>query len=294
MAICPIKILKDEQGKDFVPLTHMRAISGGEYVTATFTAVQDSAGNFTIEHGDIVENDLKNRIVGVTFPASVSTSTSGYKLRFKNSETTYSYYSIMIEDGATNMDVTLYKSTTCLLKRNESSWQLVKTGVVDMTHPGHTILNSSGTSMTYRTNLRFNGMTVTDSSTATLVAPLVVNNLTTSSSGNGALDAYQGKVLNDKFSSYLPLSGGTLTGTLTGITINATTFKGALNGNATSADTADTAGYVTNKLTLQKNNVNTEYNGSAAKTVKIPTVHSGITVPTSSTGQDGDIYILLG
>lgn len=294
MAICPIKILKDEQGNDFVPLTHMRAVSGGEYVTATFTAVQDSAGNFTIEHADIVEADLKNKIVGITFPASVSSSTSGYKLRFKNSETTYSYYTITIEDGSTVLDVTKYKNTTCLLKRNESNWQLIKTGVVDMTHPGHTILNSSGTGMTYRTNLRFNGMTVTDSSTATLVAPLVVNNLTTTSAGNGALDAYQGKVLNDRFSNYLSLEGGTLTGTLTGTTINATTFKGALNGKATSAGTADSAGYVTNKLTLQKNNVNTEYNGSAAKTIKIPTVHSGISTPSSGTGQDGDIYILLG
>jgi hypothetical protein len=294
MAICPIKILKDEQGKDFVPLTHMRAISGGEYVTSTFTATQDSAGNFTIAHDDIEENDLKDRIVGVTFPATVSTSTSGYKLRFKNSTTEYLYYTITIEDGSTALDVTKYKNTTCLLKRNESNWQLIKTGVVDMTHPGHTILNSSGTGMTYRTNLRFNGMTVTDSSTATLVAPLVVNNLTTASAGNGALDAYQGKLLNDKFSSYLPKSGGTLTGDLTGKTINATTFVGALNGKATSAGSADSAGYVANKLTLQKNKVNTEYNGSSAQTIKIPTVHSGKDTPSNGTGQDGDIYILLG
>lgn len=294
MAICPIKILKDEQGNDFVPLTHMRAVSGGEYVTATFSAIQDSTGNFTIEHADMVEADLINKIVGITFPASVSSSTSGYKLRFKNSVTTYSYYTITIEDGSTVLDVTKYKNTTCLLKRNESNWQLIKTGVVDMTHPGHTILNSSGTGMTYRTNLRFNGMTVTDSSTATLVAPLVVNNLTTASAGNGALDAYQGKLLNDKFSSYLPKSGGTLTGDLTGKTINATTFVGTLNGKATSAGAADSAGYVANKLILQKNKVNTEYNGSAAQTVKIPTVHSGPGTPSSGTGQDGDIYILLG
>lgn len=34
----------------------------------------------------------------------------------------------------------------------------------------------------------------------------IQNNVTTSSAGKGVLDAYQGKVLNDKFSNYVPLS----------------------------------------------------------------------------------------
>lgn len=34
----------------------------------------------------------------------------------------------------------------------------------------------------------------------------IINNLTTSSAGQGILDAYQGKVLNDKFNNYIPLS----------------------------------------------------------------------------------------
>lgn len=43
--------------------------------------------------------------------------------------------------------------------------------------------------------------------------PTVINNLT-STSTTSALSAAQGKALNDKFASYLPLSGGTITGTL--------------------------------------------------------------------------------
>lgn len=42
----------------------------------------------------------------------------------------------------------------------------------------------------------------------------VANNLTTSSSGSYVLDAYQGKLLNDKFGSYLPLAGGTMSGAI--------------------------------------------------------------------------------
>ena len=180
MAICSIKMLKDELGQDFVPYTHMRAVAGGTYVQTTFGATQNSVGNFTITHDDMVENDLLNKVISVSFPATISTSSSGYKLRFK----TGTYHIIYADDGSTQLDLTKFHGTTCFLKKNASSWQLVKTGVIDATHPGHTILNSSGTNMTYRNNLRFNGMTVTDSSTATLVAPLVVNNLTTASAFN--------------------------------------------------------------------------------------------------------------
>lgn len=294
MAICPIKILKDEQGKDFVPLTHMRAVSGAEYVTSTLMATQDSAGNFTIEHEDLVDTDLINKIVGVTFPASITASTNGYKLRLKNSATTYDYFTIYIEDGKTAMDVNKYIGTVCLLRRNSDSWQLVKTGVVDLTNPGHIILNASGNALEYRSQLKFTGMNVTNNSTNTTISPVVINNLTTATAGNGALDATQGKILNEKFNSYLPLTGGTLTGSLT-----ATTFIGNLNGNATSANsaqsatTASTANKVANNLTLKQNNVNTIYNGESAKSLNIPTVHSGASAPSTSTGQDGDIYILI-
>lgn len=286
MALCPIKMLKDELGQQFVPYTHMRAVSGGTYVSTTFDATQNSAGQFTIDHDDMEEKDLLGKVVSINFPTAVSTSTSGYKLRFK----TGTYHMIYADDGVSQLDLNKFIGTTCFLKKNASSWQLIRTGVIDATHPGHTILDANGNTLTQRNNLQFNGMSVSDSSGITAVAPLVINNLTTTTSGNGALDAAQGKVLNDKFSNYLLKSGGTLTGTLTGTTIKATTFEGTLSGKATTAGTADK---VATNLTLKQNNVSTVYNGESAKSLNIPTVHSGIGTPSNSTGQDGDIYILI-
>lgn len=56
---------------------------------------------------------------------------------------------------------------------------------------------------------------------------------------------------------------------------------------------AGSATKVNNSLTLTKNNTNTTFNGSAAKTVSIPTIHYGTDEPDNSLGQDGDIYMIL-
>lgn len=56
---------------------------------------------------------------------------------------------------------------------------------------------------------------------------------------------------------------------------------------------AGSATKVNNSLTLTKNNANTTFNGSAAKSISIPTVHYGTDEPDNSLGQDGDIYLIL-
>lgn len=56
---------------------------------------------------------------------------------------------------------------------------------------------------------------------------------------------------------------------------------------------AGSATKVNNSLTLTKNNTNITFNGSAAKTVSIPTIHYGTDEPDNSLGQDGDIYLIL-
>ena len=56
---------------------------------------------------------------------------------------------------------------------------------------------------------------------------------------------------------------------------------------------AGSATKVNNSLTLTKNNTSTTFNGSAAKTISIPTIHYGTTEPENSLGQDGDIYLVL-
>lgn len=154
--------------------------------------------------------------------------------------------------------------------------------------------------------------------------------------------------------SYLPLSGGTLTGLVTSsytsttwinsangksaINLSGTGYTGWIAGNAkngrlvissypgsddklyfgymtndaitagtnaltrqmswdgsTGTLTATTfAGKMSNTLTLTKNGSNSTYNGSAATTVTIPTIHTGTGVPAASLGQNGDIYIVTG
>lgn len=117
---------------------------------------------------------------------------------------------------------------------------------IDVGGSGHTILNSSGTAMTQRSKLRFNNATVTDDAEndVTIITP-------SGTSGN-----------------YLPLSGGELTGNVTPTenntlslgtsslkfsTMYATTFYGALSGNASTATT------LANARTIN----GTSFNGSA-------------------------------
>lgn len=63
-------------------------------------------------------------------------------------------------------------------------------------------------------------------------------------------------------------------------------------GSTSAGGIATSAAKVENKLTLTKNNAASEYNGSAAISLTVPTVHTGTAVPASSLGQNGDIYIL--
>lgn len=133
---------------------------------------------------------------------------------------------------------------------------------------------------------------------ATGPAATVVNNLT-STSTTAALSAYQGNVLNAKFSSYLPLAGGAITGN-TSIAAN---FYPSTN-NARTLGTSSLkwsnvyattfTGSMSTSLSIKQNGATTTYNGGTARTVTVPTVHSGTSAPASTKGQDGDIYILKG
>lgn len=56
---------------------------------------------------------------------------------------------------------------------------------------------------------------------------------------------------------------------------------------------AGSATKVNNSLTLTKNGSNTTFNGSAAKTISIPTIHYGSEAPSNTLGQDGDVYMII-
>ncbi len=46
-------------------------------------------------------------------------------------------------------------------------------------------------------------------------------------------------------------------------------------------------------LSIQKNNLTTDFDGTVTKTIIIPTVHYGSSAPSNSLGQDGDIYMVM-
>lgn len=70
--------------------------------------------------------------------------------------------------------------------------------------------------------------------------------------------------------------------------------SGHTHNYAGSASAGGAASSVAQSLKLTKNGSDISFNGSAAQTVTIPTIHTGTGVPASTLGQNGDIYIVTG
>lgn len=230
MAQYPIKMLKDESGIPFVPLTTIQAVVGQEYIQSTLMAEEKTTGHFVITNDKLQEDDLNNKIIAVMFEEDITPTTNSYlKL---NDGTEYLIYD---ENGTGPLLIKDFVGVICFLMKKETGWQLVKTGAAagGSGSGGHTILDGDGNVLPQQSVLQFKGFGVSDNAStgATVIStPALVNNLSTTESGTGPLDAYQGKILNDKFAnyalssslnnyalktdlnSYLPLSGGTMTG----------------------------------------------------------------------------------
>lgn len=230
------------------------------------------------------------------------------------------------------------------------SWTLAEIGAAASSHT-HSYAGSSsagGAANSVKTNLiiKLNGGSTEGTNLFTFNGSAAKTiNITPSAIGASA---------SSHTHSYLPLSGGTLTGLVTSsytsttwinsadgksaINLSGTGYTGWIAGNAkngrlvissypgsddklyfgymtndaitagtnaltrqmswdgsTGTLTATTfAGKMSNTLTLTKNGSNSTYNGSAATTVTIPTIHTGTGAPAASLGQDGDIYIVTG
>lgn len=85
----------------------------------------------------------------------------------------------------------------------------------------------------------------------------------------------------------------------------AMTVYGALSPSTNNANTLGTSslkwsnvyattftGSMSTSLTINQNGASTTYNGGTARTVSIPTVHTGTGTPADTIGQNGDIYIV--
>ena len=67
MARYPIKMLKDESGQPFVPLTHVSAVTGEEYTTTILNAIKQSSGHYKITNEDLSTDLLNGKVIAVKF-----------------------------------------------------------------------------------------------------------------------------------------------------------------------------------------------------------------------------------
>ena len=159
MSRYPIKMLKDESGQPFVPLTHVTAVAGEEYTTAILIATRLSKSHYQITNDDLNTNILKNKIIAVKFNEIGEVDNISY-LKINN-ETEYPFYKA---DGLNPLILSGLDESVCLFTFNDNKWKLVLVGTDEGSGGGHAITDYNGTVMTQRSVLNFDGATVKDDS----------------------------------------------------------------------------------------------------------------------------------
>lgn len=156
MAIYPIKMLKDEQGQPFVPLTHISAVSGEEYTTTVLQAVKQSAGHYKIVNPDLTMTLITNKVIAVRFN-DVSDATMPSYLKLNNEVERAMYQS----DGVNYIDLSGFATAVAFFVYADSKFQLLEVGATT-SNAGHTITDTSGNVMTNRSVLNFKDLDVSD------------------------------------------------------------------------------------------------------------------------------------
>lgn len=156
MAIYPIKMLKDEQGQPFVPLTHISAVAGEEYTTTVLTAVKQSAGHYKITNTDLTLSLINNKVIAVKFN-DISGATVPSYLRL-NSETEKIMYQ---SDGTNYLDLSGFDTAVAFFTYTGGKFQLLEVGAT-ASNAGHTITDTNGNVMTNRSVLNFKYFDVSD------------------------------------------------------------------------------------------------------------------------------------
>ena len=156
MAIYPIKMLKDEQGQPFVPLTHISAVAGEEYTTTVLTAAKQSAGHYKITNTDLTLSLINNKVIAVKFN-DVSGATMPSYLRLNNEGEKVMYQS----DGTNYLDLTGFDTAVAFFTYSGGKFQLLEVGAT-ASNAGHTITDTNGNVMTNRSVLNFKYFDVSD------------------------------------------------------------------------------------------------------------------------------------
>lgn len=156
MAIYPIKMLKDEQGNPFVPLTHITAVAGEEYTTTALNAIKQSAGHYKITNDDLTTSLLVNKVIAVRFD-DVTGYTSPSYLKINNDADKPLYQS----DGINYLSLDNFDNAIAFFIYTNNRFQLLEVGAT-VSGGGHTITDANGNVMTTRSVLHFDDAIVED------------------------------------------------------------------------------------------------------------------------------------
>ena len=156
MAIYPVKMLKDEQGQPFVPLTHVNAVAGEEYTTTVLDASLVSAGHYQIVNDNLTTTMLINKVIAIKFETSSSQAAQNF-LKINNE----SEYGIYKADGVNFAQMAELEGSTCFFTFTGSKFCLLLVAASGSSG-GHGITDSGGTLMPQRSVLNFDGAEVVD------------------------------------------------------------------------------------------------------------------------------------
>lgn len=193
MATYPIKMLKDENGQAFVPLTSLDAVMGEKNLQYILDAAQVSPGHFRVNYKDLKMEDLVNSIIVIRWPEITSTVKPSY-LQL-NTETEVILYN---GTGTEYLDLEEASGTVNMLAYDGEKWILTSGAG---SGSGHVITDDEGHTMEQQKILNFVGFNVendTANRATKIINPTPINNLTTTESGQGSLDAYQGNILSKR------------------------------------------------------------------------------------------------
>lgn len=194
MATYPIKMMIDESGQPFVPLTSLDAVVGEKKLQYILDATEKSAGHFQIISKELKMTDLINTIIVVRWPNINSTVKPSY-LQINEEEEKPLYNG----SGTEYLSLDEASNTVNMLAYDGNKWIL--TSGAGSSGSGHVITNEAGETMEQQKILNFVGFQVENDGANRLTRitnPEPINNLTTSESGLGSLDAYQGKILSQR------------------------------------------------------------------------------------------------
>jgi len=194
MATYPIKLMYDESGHAFVPLTSMDAVIGEKNVQYILDAVELSPGHFQIKITDMQLDKLLNTAVLVRWPQINSTVKPSY-LQLNDEEEKPLYNG----NGTEYLNLEEASNTINILAFSEDKWVLASGAGTG--GGGHIIANAEGSTLDQQKVLQFVGFNVENDAAnrATKISnPQPISNLTTAESGQGSLDAYQGYVLSQR------------------------------------------------------------------------------------------------